>query len=167
MKNITTPLKGLLFFACLYIGTSNAEAQITCSRTELNGTFTIQSNEDYRNAKDSIERVAYTLSTFYQTYPNFKYVHQQDDAGRVSGVLVMGINDTEVATTAARHIMTLELLGEAINTMDRAFLPVATASVKERPLTEKEALSYKPKQPQPKVPTATTPALASSSKVEM
>lgn len=114
------------------------------------GSLKIKSATDYRIVQDSIEALAYELYTVYQRYPQVRYKHQFDAQGRLSGVSVTGIRDKETAGRVSSHLMKLEVLGEAIRTMDRAYLPKAEMPTSFGRLSRKETLRYVPVPKAPK-----------------
>jgi hypothetical protein len=121
------------------------------------GNLKIKSTTDYRIVQDSIEVLAYELYTVYQQYPETRYKHQFDAQGRLTGISVTGIRDKATAGRVSSYIMKLEVLGEAIRTMDRAYLPDSDMPANFGRLSQKETLQYAPVPKAPKENRVLTP----------
>jgi hypothetical protein len=153
----TYQFKKLLSVICACFVGISAEAQITCSRTSMAGNFDIHSTADYTKAQDSVQVLAYSLYTLYQQYPEFTYVHHVDEQGKIAAISVVGIPDTDHAVAAASRLMSLEILGEAIRTMDPAVLPKTNSATREKKMNEQETLKYQPAPRLPKDKKSNTP----------
>jgi hypothetical protein len=86
----------------------------------------------------------------YSEYPDFTYVHHVDEQGKIAAISVMGIRDTELAVAAANYLMSIEILGEALNTMDKSLIPAQTSATREKKLGREDTLKYKPSPRLPK-----------------
>jgi hypothetical protein len=129
---------------------ASAQSADNSDRPSRPGSLKIKSEADYRIVQDSIEVLAYELYTVYQQYPKIRYKHQFDAQGKLTGVSVTGIRDKETAGKVSSHLMKLEVLGEAIRTMDRAYLPGSTMPASFGKLSQKETLRYVPVPKAPK-----------------
>lgn len=134
----------LTILICLFasIGTM---AQVTCSRERIGSLKMIGSSEEYLTVQDSVQALAYDLYLISETYPDYRYVHQTNDAGIITAVSVVGISNVEVATKAATNLMLLEVLGEIVRTVDPVYLP--KRSTVPGALSKHEAAVYKPAPP--------------------
>jgi len=155
-----------IFSACLGI-VIGADAQTTCSRSSIPGDFVIKTTSDYKRAQDSVQILAYGLYKLYEMYPSFSYVHQVDDHGKIVAVSVIGIRDAQRAEAAARNLMSLEILGDAINRMDKSLLPTATAATREKKMTREETLKYQPTPRYPKEKRTNEKSIASLASPEL
>lgn len=139
----------LLVSACLGI-VIGAEAQITCSRSSIPGEYVINTTSDYKKAQDSVQILAYGLFKLYELYPSFGYVHHVDEHGKIAAVSVIGIRDAARAEMAAQNLMSMEILGDAINKMDKSLLPAATSDTHEKRMSQDDTEKYQPAPRYPK-----------------
>jgi hypothetical protein len=63
------------------------------------------------------------LRAAHEVYPNFKYVAAYDQ-GEITGYVITGVSDTEVANKLSSCLMQLQVLGDYVRTMNTAYLPV-------------------------------------------
>jgi hypothetical protein len=129
---------------------ASAQSADNSDRPSRDGNLKIRSTTEYHIVQDSIEVLAYELYTVYQRYPKVRYKHQFDAQGRLTGISVTGVRDKETAGRVSSHLMKLEILGEAIRTMDRAYLPDSNMPADFGRLSQKETLRYVPVPKAPK-----------------
>lgn len=115
------------------------------SNRSFAGNLRINSIGEYYDVQDSIEVLAHELYTIYRQYPEYSYEHQYDAKGALTGVSVRGISDKEVAARTASLLMSMEVLGHAVRTMDTAYLPGSVMQANFGRVTRKEARHYVPK----------------------
>jgi len=146
MKKLKTLENRIVVMAFLLCAGVSAVGQVTCSRAAIEKPVAIKSQMDYRTVQASIAQLAYALYTIHKNNPEYTYVHQMGEDGKVAAVSVIGIADAETAYTAATNLMTLELLGESVRTMDQKFLPPSDTKKKGN-MSRKESERYQPQQP--------------------
>lgn len=137
----------LTIMICLFLSVG-AMAQVTCSRERIGSLAMISSSQEYLTIQDSVQALAYDLFLISEAYPDYKYVHQTNDAGIITAISVVGISDVDVATKAATNLMLLEVLGEVVRTVDPVYLP--KRSTVPGALSKHDATVYKPAPPRMK-----------------
>lgn len=85
--------------------------------------YTIKSQSDYLVAVNSIQTLAGTLYDAHVKYPALAYTHVYNQDGSLMGFNVSGVAKSSEADKISSNLMELELLGNAINNMDLAYLP--------------------------------------------
>lgn len=114
------------------------------SNRSFAGSLRINSTREYYDVQDSIEVLAYELYTIYRQYPKYSYDHQYDAKGALTGVSVHGISDKAIAARTASLLMSMEVFGHAVRTMDTAYLPGSVMPANFGRVTRKETLHYVP-----------------------
>jgi hypothetical protein len=137
-----------MLMVCLFAG-FGAKAQVTCSRELIAEARPINSADEYLRIQDSVQVLAYDLYLISEAFPNYKYVHQTNEAGKIVAVSVVGISDAEMATKAATNLMLLEVLGDQVRKIDPSLLP-SNRFKGDEIVSEKEAARYKPAPPRMK-----------------
>jgi hypothetical protein len=85
--------------------------------------YTINSQSDYVAAVESIQQLASTLYEAHVKYPSLSYTPIYNNDGSLMGFTVTGVSQSADADQISLSLMELELLGNAINRMDVAYLP--------------------------------------------
>jgi hypothetical protein len=87
-------------------------------------TYKIQSQSDYLVAVNSIHALAGKLYDAHVKYPSLSYTHVYNQDGSLMGFSVTGVSQSIEADKISSSLMELEMLGNAINNMDLAYLPL-------------------------------------------
>lgn len=85
--------------------------------------YTITSQSDYVAAAESIQILAVKLYDAHVKYPALAYTHVYNHDGSLMGFTVTGVPQSGEADKISASLMELEMLGNAINSMDVAYLP--------------------------------------------
>ena len=85
--------------------------------------YAIHSQEEYLLAVESIQELAVKLYYAHQEYPQLMYSQVYNGDGSIMGFTVTGVSKSAEADKIAGLLLQLELLGNAVNKMDDAFLP--------------------------------------------
>ncbi len=85
--------------------------------------YTVKSQSDYLVAVNSIQSLAGTLYDAHVKYPALAYTHVYNQDGSLMGFAVTGVSKSSEADKISSSLMELEMLGNAINSMDLAYLP--------------------------------------------
>jgi hypothetical protein len=101
--------------------------------------YTINSQSDYTNAVESIHELAIKLYESHVKYPSLSYSHVYNQDGSLMGFTVSGVPHSSEADNISVALMQLELLGEAVNKMDVAYLPDTDQKLTSR-VTKKKAM---------------------------
>lgn len=93
------------------------------SNTAIERKYTINSEAAYLLTVESIEELSTKIYNAHQKYPQLSYSHVYDNKGVLMGFTVTGVPQSSIADEISVNLMELEALGNAINTMDYAYLP--------------------------------------------
>ena len=85
--------------------------------------YAIGSQEEYVQVVESIQDLAVKLYFAHQEYPQLMYSQVYNADGSIMGFNVTGVPKSTEADKIASLLLQLELLGNAVNTMDSAYLP--------------------------------------------
>jgi hypothetical protein len=102
-------------------------------------SYAIKSQSDYLVAVNSIQTIAGTLYEAHVKYPALAYTHVYNQDGSLMGFTVTGVSQASVADKISTSLMELEMLGNAINNMDLAYLPNADEKLTSR-VSKKQAM---------------------------
>lgn len=121
-KNFLTAL----IFAALTGAGFNALAQYPAASAVLVNhditKYSINSTEDYIRIEDQISALGQTLSDAHKKYPNLSYLPVYND-DKIVAFMINGVNDNAAADQISTSLMQLEILADAIKSMDESFLP--------------------------------------------
>ena len=129
----------------------NLFAQNTPAKTHQ---VTITSQTEYTQVVESIQELASKLYEAHVKYPSLAYVHIYNSDGSLMGFNVTGVPQSAEADKISICLMQLELMGNAVNKMDQAYLPSANTKLTSR-VSKKKAMQATPQE------TAETTALVS------
>lgn len=87
--------------------------------------YTIDSQTEYATVVNSINDLAGKLYQAHQAFPNLTYAHIYDASGALMGFTVAGVPQSAKADEISGYLMELEVLGNAVQTMDDSFLPAS------------------------------------------
>jgi len=121
------------FFAALtlaaFIATSfNAMAQYPAASAVLVNhditKYSINSTEDYLRVERQITALGETLGEAFKKYPNLSYmpVYNED---QIIAFMINGVNNSAAANAISNNLMQLEILSDAVMSMDESLLPSA------------------------------------------
>lgn len=127
-------------FASL-LASFNLFAQNTSSQSVSGSQYVISSQEDYALAVESIEELAVKLYYAHQKYPKLNYSQVYNNDGSLMGFMVTGVPQSGEADEISGFLVELELLGNAVNTMDAAYLPESTDEKLTSRVSKKQAES--------------------------
>ena len=108
-------------------------------QSTTNNPYSIKSQSDYLVAVNSIQSLAGTLYDAHVKYPALSYTHVYSQDGSLMGFAVTGVSKSSEADKISSNLMELEMLGNAINTMDLAFLPSDDGKLTSR-VSKKQAM---------------------------
>jgi hypothetical protein len=127
-------------FASL-LASFNMFAQSSASQPVSGPQYVINSQEDYALAVESIEELAVKLYYAHQTYPKLDYSQVYNNDGSLMGFTVTGVSQSGEADKISGFLVELELLGNAVNTMDAAYLPASKNEKLSSRVSKKQAES--------------------------
>jgi hypothetical protein len=114
----------------------NLFAQNTPSTTQQ---YTITSQTEYAQVVESVEELASKLYEAHVKYPALSYTHIYNGDGSLMGFSVTGVPQSAEADKISVCLMQLELLGNAVNEMDQAYIPSSDTKLTSR-VSKKKAL---------------------------
>jgi len=126
MKILHKNLLSGLVFAALVGASFNALAQYPAASAVLVNhditKYSINSTEDYVRIEGQINALGESLRDAHKKYPNMNYmpVYNED---QIIAFMINGVNDNTAADAISNSLMQLEILADAIKSMDESFLP--------------------------------------------
>jgi hypothetical protein len=120
----------------------NMFAQSTPSRTQQ---YTITSQTEYTQVVEEVEELASKLYEAHAKYPSLAYAHIYNSDGSLMGFNVTGVPQSAEADKISVDLMQLELLGNAVNNMDEAYLPSSNTKLTSR-VSKKKAMQSTPQE---------------------
>jgi hypothetical protein len=120
-----------LGLSVMLIGTTKAQTKI-------------ESKEDYKSIRTSINDVSQKLYVYAKQYPAYGFSAQYNDAGELTGMNVSGVADTADAEKISNYLLELEVLGAIVRNMDGSHLPEVKENGARTILSEVEAKNYTP-----------------------
>ena len=124
---MTTSLRQRLLIAvgifASLLASFNLFAQNTSAQPVAGSQYVINSQEEYAITVESINELAVKLYYAHQKYPKLTYTHVYNNDGSLMGFTVTGVPQSVEADKISTFLVQLEVLGNAINTMDAAYLP--------------------------------------------
>ena len=131
MKNFHKNLLTALAFGIAITTGFDARAQypaasVLLANNNLN-TYNIKSTDDYYRIEGQIKGLGEMLSEANKLYPNLKStpVYNEDE---IVAFIITGVTNTKDADKISNSLMQLEILANAIRTMDENYLPSVKAS---------------------------------------
>ena len=128
MKTLNKNILAALILAA-FIGTSfNAMAQYPAASAVLVNhdltKYSINSTEDYLRIERQITALGETLGDALKKYPNLNYmpVYNED---QIVAFMINGVNNSAAADAISNNLMQLEILSDAVRSMDVSLLPSA------------------------------------------
>jgi hypothetical protein len=103
-------------------------------------TYKIKSQSDYLVAVNSIHTLAGKLYEAHVKYPSLSYNHVYNQDGSLMGFAVTGVSQSVEADQISSSLMELEMLGNAINNMDLAYLPLDSNEKLSSRISKKKAM---------------------------
>ena len=84
--------------------------------------YSVNSTEDYIRIEAQINALGESLRDAHKKYPNLNYmpVYNED---QIVAFMINGVNDSADADQISNSLMQLEVLADAIKSMDVAYLP--------------------------------------------
>jgi hypothetical protein len=141
MKTLSRNFLPALILAA-FIGTSfNAMAQYPAASAVLVNhdltKYSIKSTEDYLRIERQITTLGESLGDALKKYPNLNYmpVYNED---QIVGFIINGVNNSAAADTISYNLMQLEVLYDAVRSMDVSLLP-STKDAKTSRVSKKVA----------------------------
>src|SRR5688500_17657315 len=114
----------------------NMFAQNTPSKTQQ---YTITSQAEYAQVVGSVEELASKLYEAHVKYPSLAYAHIYNSDGSLMGFNVTGVPQSAEADKISVCLVQLELLGNAVNNVDHAYLPSSNTKLTSR-VSKKRAI---------------------------
>jgi hypothetical protein len=102
--------------------------------------YTIASQTEYVEAVESIQDLAVKLYNAHVKYPTLAYSHIYNQDGSLMGFTVTGVPQSSEADKISADLMQLELLGNAVNNMDVAYLPESKNEKLNSRVSKKQAM---------------------------
>jgi hypothetical protein len=84
--------------------------------------YSINSTEDYIRVEGEITALGESLGAAHKKYPNLNYMPVYND-DQIIAFMINGVNDSTAADHISNTLMQLEVLAEAIKSMDASYLP--------------------------------------------
>jgi hypothetical protein len=111
-----------------------------------NQQYAIDSQAEYEHVVQSIQSLAGKLYDAHVKYPQLSYTHVYNNNGALMGFTVTGVSHSAEANEISASLMKLELLGNAISTMDQSYLPKDDGKLTSR-ISKKKAMQSQPQEP--------------------
>ena len=111
-----------------------------------NQQYAIDSPAEYEHTVQKIQTLAGKLYDAHAKYPQLAYTHVYNNNGALMGFTVTGVAHAAEANEISASLMQLELLGNAISTMDHAYLPKNDGKLSSR-VSKKKAMESQPQEP--------------------
>lgn len=126
MKTLNKNFLAALMLAA-FIGTSfNAMAQYPAASAVLVNhdltKYTISSTEDYLRIEGEIKALGETLRDALKKYPNLSYMPVYNEE-QIVAFMINGVNNSAAADAISNNLMQLEILSDAVMSMDESLLP--------------------------------------------
>ena len=86
--------------------------------------YSVNSTEDYIRIETEISALGKSLRDAHAKYPNLSYMPVYNEH-EIIAFMINGVNDNSAANQISNSLMQLEILAEAIKSMDESFLPSA------------------------------------------
>lgn len=102
-------------------------------------THTITSQTEYAQVVESVEELASKLYEAHMKYPSLTYTHIYNSDGTLMGFNVTGVPQSAEADRISVCLVQLELLGNAVNNVDQAYLPSSNTKLTSR-VSKKRAI---------------------------
>lgn len=125
MKNLHKNLLLVIVLGTCVAGSFNAMAQYPAASVLVNSDITkysINSTEDYVRIEGQLTSIGESLRAAHAKYPNLSYLPVYNDE-QIVAFMINGVNNNEAADQISNNLMQLEILSEAIKSMDISFLP--------------------------------------------
>lgn len=106
--------------------------------------YTISSQQQYQATVASIQQLATQLYQAHVKYPELAYSHVYDANGTIMGFNVTGVRHSSEADAISFCLMELELLGDAVNKMDYAYLTESKNEKLSSRVSKKKAMNSDP-----------------------
>lgn len=103
-------------------------------------SYTITSQSDYLHTVESIQDLAVEIYNAHVKYPALAYSHVYNHDGSLMGFTVTGVPHSSEADKISADLMQLEVLGNAVNKMDIAFLPESKNDKPSSRVSKKQAM---------------------------
>jgi hypothetical protein len=141
MKSLDKNFLAALILAA-FIGTSfNAMAQYPAASAVLVNhdltKYTINSTEDYLRIESQITALGEALGNAFKKHPNLNYMAVYNE-NHIVAFMINGVNDSAAADEISNCLMQLEVLSDAVMSMDESFLP-STKDIKRSRVSKKVA----------------------------
>jgi hypothetical protein len=131
MKNLHKNFLSALIVAASALGSFQAFAQYPAASVLLVNhdltKYSINSTEDYIRIEDQITALGESIRDAYKEHPNLTYMPVYNGE-QIVAFMINGVNDSEDADRLSNNLMQLEILADAVRSMDVSHLPTAKDS---------------------------------------
>jgi hypothetical protein len=126
MKNLHKNFFTALVVAALIGGSLDAIAQFPAASVLLVNhdltKYSINSTEDYIRIEDQITTLGESLRDAYKKHPNLSYMPVYNGE-QIVAFMINGVKESEDADQISNNLMQLEILADAVKSMDESHLP--------------------------------------------
>ena len=126
MKNLHKNLLSALVIAAAVVGSFNAMAQYPAASVLLVNhdltKYSINSTEDYIRIEDQISVLGESIGEAHKSHPNLTYIPVYN-GDQIVAFMINGVKDSKSADEISNNLMQLEILAEAVKSMDESHLP--------------------------------------------
>ncbi len=126
MKNLHKNFFTALVIATLIGGSLDAIAQFPAASVLLVNhdltKYSINSTEDYIRIEDQITTLGESLRDAYKKHPNLSYMPVYNGE-QIVAFMINGVKESEDADQISNNLMQLEILADAVKSMDESLLP--------------------------------------------
>ena len=122
------------------LASMNLFAQENANLPAIQHPYAISSQSDYLKAVSSINELASKLYRAHSKYPQLAYSHVYNSNGELMGFTVEGVSQSSVADEISGQLMELEVLGNAIHSMNDTYLPESKNSKLSSRVSKKRAM---------------------------
>ena len=84
--------------------------------------YSINSTEDYIRIEDQITTLGESLRVAYKKHPNLSYMPVYNGE-QIVAFMINGVKESEDADQISNNLMQLEILADAVKSMDESYLP--------------------------------------------
>jgi hypothetical protein len=84
--------------------------------------YTINSTDDYIRIEEQIASLGESLRHAHKTYADLSYMPVYN-GDKIVAFMINGVNDSKAADQISHNLMQLEVLADAIKSMDESYLP--------------------------------------------
>jgi len=126
MKNLLKNLLSALVITAFAFGSFDAMAQYPAAAVLLVNhdltKYSINSTEDFIRIEEQIASLGESIRAAHKKHPNLSYMPVSNN-DQIVAFMINGVNDSDAADQISNNLMQLEILSDAVKSMDESYLP--------------------------------------------